>query len=68
MRTEDGTYVGAHTCRHHRGIDRYISRECCGGRILKLAFIECALRGSIEAEIFCNSHCEKREEKNLQNP
>ena len=55
MRDEEGIYIGVHDCRHYLGVDRYEMKECCGGKLVKISFIKCALMTIIEAEKYCSS-------------
>jgi hypothetical protein len=63
MRDQDGIYVGAQTCKHFEGIDKYSTKTCCGGRIVRVAFVKCAIKGVVEAEPSCSaSACQARQE------
>ena len=49
---------GDKRCRHHRGLIRINTRECCGGRKHQFAVIKCSVLGEVEVgKKPCDSWC-----------
>ena len=65
MRNEEGTFIGVPDCKNYVGISHYTDKVCCGGKgHAKIAFINCVLRGLLEAEISCTMYaCNKYDGK-----
>ena len=61
MRDKNGIFVGNHICRNLLGVDRMEERTCCGGRVIKVAFIRCRKKGVVQAEGICLSACAERD-------
>lgn len=54
MRDDDGVYIGtSEMCVHWQGIDRIEEKTCCGGRVVKIAFVKCAKQGVVHADTVC---------------
>lgn len=60
MRNDDGVYIGNTECKHWKNID-ITQQKCCGGRIKKVAFVECELQGRLRADVQCVTRCPKFE-------
>jgi hypothetical protein len=57
MRNEEGVFIGEHRCLHWKGVDRYAEKECCGGRMLKIAYVRCVVKGVVDSAICSRSAC-----------
>lgn len=57
MKDQNGVFVGNECCHHLQGVDRIEERECCGGRKMKYAYVNCAKKGAVLAHIVCVSTC-----------
>jgi hypothetical protein len=65
MRDETGLFIGFHLCRFWGGVESRREKECCGGRIITVAFVRCAKKGVVEAERECStSTCDDKERSN----
>lgn len=57
MRDDQGIYIGAHMCSNWCGVKSTHDEDCCGGRKVKKACIECNIYGVVKAEVQCNVGC-----------
>ena len=63
MRDEEGIFIGEHRCLFWMGVDRYVMKECCGGRQIKCAYIKCSKKGVVDSNLCTRSVCEVRKEQ-----
>lgn len=61
MRDEQGIFTGNELCRHLKGVDHVEEQTCCGGRVVKYAFVKCAQKGVVLAHVVCVSACAELE-------
>ncbi len=59
MRRTDGVYIGIPECQHYIELNCVNEKTCCGGKKYPAAYIKCAVRGIMEAEIECQPMCHK---------
>lgn len=63
MRDENGIFTGVPACKHFEAVEKYDTKTCCGGRIVRVAFVRCAIKGVVEAEAHCSaSSCSELQE------
>jgi len=60
MRDKNGVYCGDSLCRWWRGVKAVVDDECCGGKKVKRAKVDCGLFGVVKAEPVCNPTCTNR--------
>ena len=57
MRRDDGIYIGVPECKHYVVLDTIGEKTCCGNKKFQVAYIKCAVRGTMEAETECLFVC-----------
>jgi hypothetical protein len=63
MRDAEGIYIGETRCIFHLDVDHMEQHECCGGKVFKVAYSRCEVRGVLKAEPDCSrSQCKKIKE------
>jgi hypothetical protein len=57
MRDKDGVFIGHTKCLNWQGVEKYGEKDCCGGKSTRFAYVKCAVRGKILAEVECITAC-----------
>lgn len=65
MQDDEGNYIGVPDCKYYMGVTHWGERVCCGGKgHAKISFIQCQVRGILEAEKGCTMYlCNKYDGK-----
>jgi hypothetical protein len=57
--TSDGVVLGDKECKNWERFLRIEEKTCCGGRVKKLAIIQCKILGEVQA-VKCRRLCKER--------